>query len=53
MSFRDLFDQDKVKNMHADGVGESLHKLHKELGGVEQISKDLETDQVVSGCFSG
>jgi len=43
----DLFDQDKVKNHHHnEEVGQSLHKLVKEMGGVESIAKKLHSDLV-------
>lgn len=50
ISFRDLFDQDSVKMLHDhdEGVGKSLHRLVKEMGGAETIAKGLECDLVVS-----
>jgi hypothetical protein len=48
--FSDLFDQDKVKESHGseDGASQSVHKLIKEMGGVETIAKGLESDLTVS-----
>jgi hypothetical protein len=38
-----------VKNHHHnEEVGQSLHKLVKEMGGVESIAKKLHSDLVVS-----
>lgn len=45
---RDLFDQDKGHKVRVeDGASHSLHRLVKEIGGVEALARGLQTNLVI------